>query len=113
MEKSDLQVEWDKIKESNLLKITTIQKKHYEQIRVLSQGSYDHKKHVVFGWVYLESFDYVLLQDVVSKGIFKMPLYRYVRDHYRSTGKDINSLTMEEQGSLESMVRNTFDQIFI
>jgi hypothetical protein len=113
MEKSQLQVEWDKIKESNLIRVKTIQKKYLDQIRTLHSDDYRHNAHVVIGWYSQESFDYVLLKEIHSGGMFKMPIWAYCQGHMTSSKHDYRNMTNEEVVAMEKSVRETFDQIFI
>jgi len=111
MEKSEIQDEWDKIKESSPIKVKTLQKKFLDQLRVLKADEYSHKCHVVIGWYYMESFDYVLIKDVTSSNIYKMAIWSYSVAHCENTGAPYS--TTEEQVAMDKMVRSTFDQIFI
>jgi hypothetical protein len=111
MEKSEIQTEWDKIKESNLIKVKTLQKKYLDQLRMLKSDEYSNKRHVVIGWYYMESFDYVLIKDVTSSDIYKMAIWSYSVAHCESTGAPYS--TTEEQVAMDKMIRTTFDQIFI
>jgi hypothetical protein len=112
MEKSKMQVEWDKIKESNLIKVKTLQKKYFNQLRVLHSDDYRHNEHVVIGWLNSESFDYVIIKSVTTSHLFKMPIWAYVLGHTMSAG-DKKQLSNDEQLAAEKLVRITFDQIFI
>ena len=113
MEKTKLQEEWDKIKESNLIKIKTIQKKYIKQLLILKHEDFRHTKHIVVGWYLEDSFDNVIIKDVTTSRIFRMPIWAYVEGVIRDTEYKFQGDEMNERASMEKMVRETFDQIFI
>jgi hypothetical protein len=110
MEKSEIQKEWDKIKETNLIRVKTIQKKHVDQLQLLPDDEYSHKEHVVIGWYTTESFDYVILKSVQTGHLYRLAIWKYVVIHCENTGYEVKNDM--EYGPLEKMVRRTFDQLF-
>jgi hypothetical protein len=110
MEKGEMQVEWDKIKETNLIRVKTIQKKHVDQLQMLPTNEYSHKEHVVVGWYTSESFDHVILKSLQTGHLYRLPIWKYVVTHCKNTNYKIIEET--EYGPIEKMVRRTYDQLF-
>jgi hypothetical protein len=110
MGKSEIQKEWDKIKETNLIRVKTIQKKHVDQIQLLPDDEYSHSEHVVIGWYTTESFDYVLIKSVKTGHLYRLAIWKYVLLHCKVTGHEVKNDM--EYVPLEIMVRRTFDQLF-